>query len=76
MDCRYLENLYELYVLGALPSDEDSLVQEHLKSGCAACQNGVRQSVVTVYALLHTCRPIKSTPKQKAHLLQRLKDVR
>lgn len=73
MDCRHLENLYELFVLGALPSEEDLLVREHLERGCTCCKEGIRQSAITVYALLETCNPIRSTPKQKTHLIQRLR---
>ena len=73
MDCRHLEDLYELFVLGALPSEEDELVRDHLKRGCPTCQSGIHRSAVTIYAFLETCRPIRSTPRQKAHLLQRLK---
>ncbi|HTV55621.1 MAG TPA: hypothetical protein VMI06_11990 [Terriglobia bacterium] len=74
MDCRYLANAYELFVLGALPDDEDMLVREHLSNACPNCQDGVHQAAVTVYALLATCRSVKSAPKQKAHLMERLKD--
>jgi hypothetical protein len=73
MDCRYLENLYDLFVLGALPPDEDILVQQHLDKHCSNCQDGIRRSALTVYALLETCPPVKSTAKQKAELLQRFR---
>jgi hypothetical protein len=74
MDCRYLETLYDLFVLGALPPDQDILVREHLDGDCANCHAGVRRSALTIYALLETCQPVNSTPKQKAQLLQRLRE--
>jgi hypothetical protein len=73
MDCRHLGDLYELFVLGALSPAEDAQICEHIERQCPNCREGIRESLLTLYVLLETCRPVRSTARQKAHLLQRLK---
>ncbi|MGH9444298.1 MAG: hypothetical protein ACRD3O_00925 [Terriglobia bacterium] len=74
MDCRHLEDLYELFLLGALSSAEEAQVREHVERRCPSCLEGIRESSLVLYALLQTCRPVRSTSTQKDHLLQTLKE--
>jgi hypothetical protein len=76
MDCRHLEDLYELFVLSALSRDETAEIHEHLAKSCPNCVAGVREAALTLYAVLQARRPIKSTPQQKSRFLQRIKDKR
>ncbi|MGH9344968.1 MAG: hypothetical protein ACRD19_14560 [Terriglobia bacterium] len=73
MDCRHLENIYELFLLGALGNADAARVQEHLDLACPNCIEGLREATLTLFALLQPSKPVRSTPKQRAHFLQRLK---
>lgn len=75
MDCRHLEDLYELFLLRALSEDEDTQVREHVERSCPACQEGLRLAGMTLYALMLSAPPVKSSPKQKSRLLRRLKGL-
>ena len=73
MDCRHLENIYELFLLGAL-SEEDSLqLREHLTRGCEPCRERVKEAARTVYLLSLSAKPVSPGPKAKADLLRQLK---
>ena len=74
MDCRHLEDVYELFLLGAL-SDEGSLeLREHLSRGCEHCQGRVKEAARTVYMLSLSARPVSPGPKAKADLLRLVKN--
>lgn len=75
MDCRYLENSYELFLLGAVGETEAARIQEHLKMDCPNCARGLREAALALFALLQPAKPIMSTPSQRAHFLQRLKET-
>lgn len=73
MDCRHLEDVYELFLLGAL-SDEDSLqLREHLTEGCEDCLERVKEAARTVYLLSLTAKPASPGPKAKADLMRLLR---
>lgn len=74
MDCRNLEDRYAPFLLGALSEDEQTLIQEHVESGCPRCTSGIRESALAVCALLGTLRPVRSTPAQKTRFLRKLKE--
>ena len=75
MDCRHLEEVYELFLLGVL-SDEDSLqLRAHLTEGCERCLERVKEAARTVYLLSLTAKPASPGPKAKADLLRRLKNM-
>lgn len=73
MDCRHLEALYELFVLGALSEGETLKIRSHVEQGCPDCQERLHEAELAIYTLLQAPRPMPSNPKQKAHLLQQLK---
>ncbi|MGH9351837.1 MAG: hypothetical protein ACRD2G_06730 [Terriglobia bacterium] len=75
MDCRHLENIYELFLLGALGDADAGRVQGHLDRACPNCVEGLREATLTLFALLQPAKPVRSTPKQRAHFLQRLKET-
>jgi hypothetical protein len=73
MDCRHLDEFYELYVLGATDSDVAQEISGHLERGCASCTSRLREAALNVYflsTLVHSPRP---NPKIRARLLARLK---
>ena len=73
MDCRHLENIYELFLLGAL-SDEHSLeLREHLTHGCEHCVERVKEAARTVYLLCRTAKPVSPAPRAKDDLLRLLR---
>jgi len=72
LDCRHLEDVYELFLLGVL-SDEGSLdLREHLAQGCEHCLERVKEAARTVYLLSLSARPVSPAPKAKADLLRLL----
>ena len=73
MDCRHLDDVYELFLLGAL-SDEESLeLRQHLTQTCPQCLERVKEAARTVYLLSLTAKPVPPAPKTKADLLRLLK---
>jgi len=72
MDCRHLEELYELYLLGTLPDESAADLSDHLTRGCAHCLERIREAAQTVYLLSLTARPARLDPKVKSQLLHRL----
>lgn len=75
MDCRYLENTYELFLLGAVGETEAARIQEHLDMNCPNCARGMREAALTLFALLQPAKPVSSTPGQRSHFLQLLKEA-
>jgi hypothetical protein len=73
MVCRNLEDLYELYVLGTLDAGEGRDLSEHVSRGCPYCLHRLREATLTLYLLAGTAKPARLRPKQKSHLLHRLK---
>lgn len=72
MVCPYLEDLWELYLLGVLSADDTRSVSEHLATGCASCGEQLHDAALTVYFLTQTGRTVRPSPKSKASLLRRL----
>lgn len=75
MDCRYLENTYELFLLGAAGETETARIEEHVDQDCPNCVRGLREAALALFALLQPAKPIVSTPGQRSHFLQRLKET-
>jgi hypothetical protein len=70
MGCQHLEELYELYLLGAV-SEEGSLdLREHLARGCPHCLGRVREAAETVYVLGLASKPARPHPRVKSELLR------
>jgi len=71
--CQYLDQIYELFLLGALSAEEDAAVQEHVERDCPYCLDQLREAALTVYYLTRTGRTERPDPKQKSALLHRLR---
>lgn len=72
MVCQYLEDLYELYLLGTLGEEDAAAVGEHLERACPSCLENLREAALTVYLISRTARLARPDPKSKSHLLRRL----
>lgn len=73
MGCPYLDDLYELYLLGTASQEDSTAVGEHLARGCPNCIDQLREASLTVYLLSQPPRPARLGPKQKWRLLRRLR---
>jgi hypothetical protein len=72
MGCQHLEELYELWLLGAL-SEQGSLdLCDHLARGCPHCLARVREATETVYLLSLAPKPARPRPRVKSELLRRI----
>ena len=73
MGCQHLEEIYELYLLGALAADDVAKVQEHVDRGCPRCLEHLREAALAVYFLCLTARPVRPSPQRKSQLLRGLR---
>jgi predicted anti-sigma-YlaC factor YlaD len=73
MGCQYLEDLFELYLLGTLCREDLAAVDEHLARGCPNCLEQLREAALTVYILAQPARAARLNPKRKSQLLRRLR---
>ncbi len=72
MGCRHLEEVYELFLLGAL-SEQGSLdLRDHLARGCPRCLVRIREATESVYLLSLISKPARPNRRVKAELLRRL----
>jgi len=74
--CYYLEDLFELFLLGALAVESAADLRAHLEAGCATCQQRVRDAALTVYLLSLGAKSRRPSSKLKPQLLQRLRKGR
>jgi hypothetical protein len=72
MDCRYLDEYYELYLLGTITGEVCATIREHARNRCPYCLERLREAVRTVYLLSQPARTARPDPKLKAQLLRRL----
>ena len=73
MDCRNLEDVYELFLLGVLSEEGSRELRAHLTQGCRQCLEKVKDAARTVYLLSLSARPASPGPKAKADLLRLLR---
>jgi hypothetical protein len=73
LDCRHLENIYELFLLGVLAEDESMQLRAHLAQGCANCVQRLKEAARTVYLLSLTTKSLAPGTKAKAELMRLLK---
>ena len=71
MDCKEAENLYEFYVLGALDSEDRSLMESHLET-CDACSERLQQDRETVARLAYAVPQVEVPQRVKQALLVRV----
>ena len=76
MGCQYLDQVYELFLLGALSPEEDSSVLDHVERSCPYCLEQLQEAALVVYFLTRTGRTERPDAKQKSALLHRLRKNR
>ena len=72
MGCQHLDEVYELWLLGALAGQSALDLREHLGRGCPQCLARVREAVETVYLLGLASKPARPHPRVKAELLRQV----
>jgi len=72
MGCQYLEELYELWALGALAGPAAQELGEHLERGCEHCRARVREATEMVYILGLATRPARPPARVKTELLREI----
>ena len=72
MDCRYLDDVYELFLLGLLKSKEAAEVREHVERGCPYCMDHLREAAQSVYFLLSGSKDRKPPSQAKSEILRGL----
>ena len=70
MGCQHLEELFELWLMGALSEQGSREILEHLRGGCADCLTRVRDAAETIYILGLSSKPVRPHPRVKAELLR------
>jgi hypothetical protein len=70
MGCQHLEELYELFLLGALSAQGSLDLREHLERACPHCLARTREAAETVYLLSLTSKPARPAARVKSDLLQ------
>jgi hypothetical protein len=72
MGCQHLEELYELWLLGAI-SEQGSLdLREHLGRGCPHCLARIREATETIYLLSLAPKPTRPHPRVKSEVLRQI----
>jgi hypothetical protein len=72
MDCRHLEDGYEIYLLGALDRREQEELHQHVRQGCDSCTDELREAAESLYWLLQNVAPVRPSAAIKARLVKRL----
>lgn len=73
MDCRHLEDSYEVYLLGLVPVEESGDLDAHLARGCPYCLGRLREAAETIYFFMMTLPKGRPDSKWKAELLRRIR---
>ena len=69
MTCQELEDLFELYALGALESAEKSEIDAHLARGCDKCQHALSAALALNAGVLSFVPAVKPRRRLKRRLL-------
>jgi len=72
MGCQHLEEVYELWWLGALAEQGSRDLHEHLARQCPHCLARVRDAAETVYMLGLASKPVRPHPRVKVELLRQI----
>lgn len=72
MDCRHLDDTYELFLLGLLKPREAEEVQGHFERGCPYCLDHLHEAAVGVFFLLSSSKPRRPGAAVKSELLRAL----
>lgn len=74
MVCPYLEDSWELYLLGMLSAEDAHTVSDHLATGCSRCCEQACDAAMTVYFLVQTGHKVRPDARSKASLLRRVRN--
>ncbi len=72
MGCQHLEELYELWLLGALSERGALDLREHMARGCPHCLARTREAAEIVYLLGLASKPTRPRPRVKSELLRQI----
>jgi anti-sigma factor RsiW len=72
MECQYLDDVYELFLLGLLKPKEAAAVKEHLERGCPYCVDHLREAAQSVYFVLSSSKSRKPPQQAKSEILRSL----
>jgi hypothetical protein len=72
MGCQHLEELYELWLLGAISEPGSSDLRDHLARGCPHCLARIREATETIYLLGLAAKPTRPHPRVKSELLRQI----
>jgi hypothetical protein len=72
MGCQYLDELYELWLLGAISEPGEQELRDHLGRGCPRCLARIREAAETVYLLGRATKPARPHPRVKSELLRQI----
>ncbi|MGA8185968.1 MAG: hypothetical protein WB819_20250 [Terriglobia bacterium] len=73
MECQYLDDVYELFLLGLLKPKETAEMKEHLELGCPYCLDHLREAAQSVYFLLSGAKARKPPAHVKTEILRSLR---
>ena len=73
MECRYLDDVYELFLLGLLKPKETAELKEHLERSCPYCLDHLREAAQSVYFLLSASKGRKLPAQVKNQILNSLR---
>ena len=76
MVCQHLEELHELWLLGALSATGASDLPAHLARGCPNCVARMREASEIVYILSLRAKPLRPSPRVKAELAAKIQSAR
>jgi hypothetical protein len=72
MGCQHLEEVYELWLLGALANQSSAELRDHLARGCPHCLARLREAAETVYLLGLACEAASPHPRVKSEILRQV----
>jgi hypothetical protein len=72
MGCQHLEELHELWLLGALSEPSSRDLREHLARGCPQCLGRIREAAEMVYLLGVGAKPARPNARVKTDLLNQI----
>jgi hypothetical protein len=72
MECQYLDDVYELFLLGLLRPKEAVAVKEHVERGCPYCVDHLREAAQSVYFMLSGTKSRKPPQQLKSEILRSL----
>ena len=72
MGCQHLDELHELWLLGALTEQASRELSEHLARGCPHCLTRIRDATGMVYLLALGAKPARPHPRVKSELLRKI----